>query len=72
MKRFKFIIPIMVVVAVLSLWHLSTDYSEVPLATRILIAAGGSVVSGIISYFMLRKDVHKVDPKPAEPTNKKR
>ena len=72
MKRFKFVIPIMVVVAVLSLWYLGKEYSEIPLATRILITAGGSVVSGIISYFMLKNDVHKVDPKPAESFNKKR
>jgi len=72
MKRFKFVIPIMVVVAVLSLWYLGKEYSEIPLTTRILITAGGSVVSGIISYFMLKNDVHKVDPKPAETFNKKR
>ena len=72
MKRFKFVIPIMVVVAVLSLWYLGKEYSEIPLTTRILITAGGSVVSGIISYFMLKNDVHKVDPKPAESFNKKR
>lgn len=72
MKRFKFVIPIMVVVAVLSLWYLGKEYSEIPLTTRILITAGGSVVSGIISYFMLKNDVHKVDPKPSENFNKKR
>ena len=72
MKRFKFVIPIMVVVAVLSLWYLGKEYSEIPLTTRILITAGGSVVSGIISYFMLKNDVHKVDPRPAETYNKKR
>lgn len=72
MKRFKFVIPIMVVVAVLSLWYLGKEYSEIPLTTRILITAGGSVVSGIISYFMLKNDVHKVDPKPAESFNKRR
>lgn len=72
MKRFKFVIPIMVVVAVLSLWYLGKEYSEIPLTTRILITTGGSVVSGIISYFMLKNDVHKVDPKPAESFNKKR
>ncbi|MGB3261614.1 hypothetical protein [Paenisporosarcina sp.] len=71
MKRFKFVIPIMVVVAVLSLWYLGKEYSEIPLTTRILITAGGSVVSGIISYFMLKNDVHKVDPKPSENFNKK-
>ncbi|WP_394189485.1 hypothetical protein [Paenisporosarcina quisquiliarum] len=66
MKRFRFVIPIMVVVAILAIWFLKKDYSEVPLVTRILIAAGGSVVSGIISYFLLRNDndSQKVDPKP--------
>jgi len=66
MNRFRFVIPIMVVVAILAIWFLKKDYSEVPLVTRILIAAGGSVVSGIISYFLLRNDddSQKVDPKP--------
>lgn len=56
MKRFRFVIPIMVVVAILAMWFLNKDHSEVPLVTRILIAAGGSIVSGIISYFLLRND----------------
>lgn len=65
MKRFFFIIPIMVVVATLSMWRLNNkDYSEIDFGTRILIVIGGSFASGIISYFLLRNDKQKMDSKP--------
>jgi len=72
MKRFSFIIPIMLIVAILAMWLLNKNHSQVPFDTRILIAAGGSIVSGIIAFFLLRSDVHKIDPKPNTPNNKKR
>lgn len=70
MKRFKFVIPIMVVVAILAMWLLNKDHSGVPLQSRIMIAFGGSILSGIITYFLLKDDVQKVDPKPID--NKKK
>ena len=72
MKRLGLIIPIMIIVAFLAMWLIEKKYAEVPFDTRILIAAGGSLFSGIISYFLLRKDVHKVDPKPNNTNKKKR
>lgn len=72
MKRFSFVIPIMIVVAVLAMWYLNKEYTEVPLSSRIIIAIGGSIVSGVISFFMLKKEVHTIDPKPIANNNKKR
>jgi hypothetical protein len=72
MKRFKFIIPIMIVVLVLAIWYLNKEYTEVPMSSRIMISIGGSILSGIISFFLLKKDTHEIDPKPTTQTQKKR
>jgi hypothetical protein len=72
MKRFVLIIPIMIIVAFLAMWLIEKKYAEVPFDTRILISIGGSIFSGIIAYFLLRNDVHQVDPKPIESNKKKR
>ncbi|WP_019414423.1 hypothetical protein [Paenisporosarcina sp. TG20] len=72
MKLFRFTIPIMILVGILSMWLLGTKYSEVPYDTRILIAVGGSIVSGIITHFLLRSDTQKIDSKPSDPIKKKR
>ncbi len=72
MKKYTFIIPIMVVVAVLAMWHLNKNYSEIPFNTRILISFGGSIVSGVITYFLLKNDIQRIDPKPTDDEQKKR
>ena len=72
MKRFVLIIPIMIIVAFLAMWLIEKKYTEVPFDTRILISIGGSIFSGIIAYFLLRHDVHQVDPKSIESNKKKR
>lgn len=71
MKLFRFIIPIMIIVGILSMWLIETKYSEVPYETRILIAVGGSIVSGIITHFLLRGDSQKIDSKPSDHIKKK-
>jgi len=72
MKRFKFIIPIMIVVVVLAMWYINKEYPEVPMSSRIMISIGGSILSGIISFFLLKKDTYEIDPKPAGQNQKKR
>lgn len=72
MKRFAFIIPIMLIVAILAMWLLNKNHSQVPFDTRIIIAAGGSIASGIIAFFLLRDDFQKIDSKPIDPNKKKR
>lgn len=64
MNRFKTISIVMIVVAVLAIWILQKDHSAVHLQWRILIAAGGSVLSGGLAYFLLQKDIEHVDSKP--------
>lgn len=64
MKRLKIVIPIMIIVAFLATWILGKDYASVPLQSRILITSGGALLSGVISYFLLSKEVDQIDPKP--------
>ncbi|WP_394187726.1 hypothetical protein [Paenisporosarcina quisquiliarum] len=64
MKRFKVVIPIMVIVAILATWILGKDHSTVPLESRIFITIGGTLISGIISYFLLSNKEDQIDPKP--------
>ncbi|WP_226667936.1 TMEM199/VMA12 family vacuolar ATPase assembly factor [Metabacillus litoralis] len=51
-KRMTTIIMTMIFVAILSLWILAKDHSAVPLHFRILIAIGGSLLSGVLAYFL--------------------
>lgn len=66
MKRFKVVIPIMIIVAILATWILGKDHSAVPLESRILITIGGTLISGIISYFLLSNKEDQIDPKPKQ------
>ncbi|MED4400192.1 hypothetical protein [Metabacillus fastidiosus] len=60
-KRLKVAIPVTIVVAALSLWILEKDHSAVPLTARILIAAGGALLSGVIAFFLLQGDADRND-----------
>jgi hypothetical protein len=42
----------MILVAILAMWMLGKDYAEIELTTRILIAVGAALLSGVISYFL--------------------
>lgn len=64
MNRLKVVVPIMIIVAILAMWFLAKDYGELPLQTRVLIALGGALLSGVISYFLLHKEAEQIDPKP--------
>ncbi|MCM3164324.1 MULTISPECIES: hypothetical protein [Bacillaceae] len=61
MKLFKIVIPTTVVVFVSALWILEKDHSTVPLYIRILISLGGALLSGILTYFLMRQDAGDVD-----------
>ncbi|MBU8880401.1 histidine kinase [Bacillus sp. FJAT-29790] len=56
MKKLTFVIPIMILVAFIAMWMLKKDYSEIDLATRMIIAAGASILSGVISFFLIGAD----------------
>ncbi|MBO0962220.1 hypothetical protein J1P26_21180 [Neobacillus sp. MM2021_6] len=63
MKYLKIVIPVMVIVAVIALWMLGKYHAAVQLPMRILIAIGGALLSGIVSFTMLKLDVDRVDTK---------
>ncbi|WP_251555078.1 hypothetical protein [Neobacillus muris] len=61
MKRFLIVIFMMVVVAIVATWMLGKYHSTVQLNLRILIAIGGSLLSGVLTFFMSKQDVNRVD-----------
>ncbi|AOV06486.1 hypothetical protein [Sporosarcina pasteurii] len=56
MRIFKFVIPIMLIVAWASWAILNRNHTDVPEETRIYITIGAVIVSGIISYFLFPKN----------------
>jgi hypothetical protein len=58
MEKFPFTIPIMIIVVVIAMWMLGKDYSEINIMTRIMIAVGAGIFSGLISFFLFRFDNH--------------
>ncbi|MEL3973547.1 histidine kinase [Rossellomorea oryzaecorticis] len=55
-KRFIITIPIMLVVFLVGNSYLGKAYTEVPEGTRMLIVLGGTLLSGIISFFLFKPD----------------
>lgn len=61
-KRFKFVIPIMVIVAVSSIYMVENYYAEVPSLNQLLITIGATLLSGVIAYFLFpQQGENKVD-----------
>jgi hypothetical protein len=56
MRKFSVTIPIIIIVVVIALWMLDKDYSEINIMTRIMIAVGAGIFSGLISFFLFRFD----------------
>ena len=64
-KRFKYVIPVMVVVAIGSIIMLTTKYEEVATKDAILIGVVATIFSGMIAYQIFpNNDEKKPDPKP--------
>ncbi|KMY33653.1 hypothetical protein ACZ11_00760 [Lysinibacillus xylanilyticus] len=51
-KRFKFVIPVMVIVAIGSVYMLRNYYAEVPNLDQLLITISATLVSGVLAYFL--------------------
>lgn len=51
-KRFKFVIPVMVIVAIGSVYMLRNYYAEVPDLDQLLITIVATLVSGVLAYFL--------------------
>lgn len=54
MKRLILTILTMIFVLALAIWWLGEKYMEIDFQTRIIISAGASVFSGLISYLMFK------------------
>ncbi|CAM5312379.1 Acyltransferase OS=Lysinibacillus sphaericus OX=1421 GN=LS41612_00935 PE=4 SV=1 [Lysinibacillus sphaericus] len=50
-KRFKFVIPVMVIVAIGSVYMLTNYYAEVPDLNQLLITICATLISGVLAYF---------------------
>ncbi|MCP3763981.1 histidine kinase [Domibacillus sp. A3M-37] len=59
-KRFVFIIPIMVIVFSVATWMLNKDYAMIERDIRLLISAGAAVLSGIITFFLMKGDAENL------------
>jgi ABC-type transport system involved in cytochrome c biogenesis permease component len=61
-KRFKFVIPVMVIVAIGSVYMLRNYYAEVPDLDQLLITIGATLVSGVLAYFLFpQQGENKID-----------
>jgi Na+-translocating ferredoxin:NAD+ oxidoreductase RnfD subunit len=50
------IIPIMFLVAVASYCMLDKYYSEIEFGSKIMLIIGGTLLSGVISFFLFKED----------------
>ncbi|HBT71961.1 MAG TPA: hypothetical protein DEB37_06690 [Lysinibacillus sp.] len=61
-KRFKFVIPVMVIVAIGSVYMLRNYYAEVPSVERLLITICATLGSGVLAYFLFpQQGDNKID-----------
>ncbi|CAM5324525.1 Acyltransferase OS=Lysinibacillus sphaericus OX=1421 GN=LS41612_00935 PE=4 SV=1 [Lysinibacillus sphaericus] len=61
-KRFKFVIPVMVIVAIGSVYMLTNYYAEVPDLNQLLITICATLISGVLAYFLFpQQGENKVD-----------
>lgn len=61
-KRFKFVIPIMVIVAISATYMVDRYYAEVPSSNQLLITIGATILSGVLAYFLFpQQGENKVD-----------
>lgn len=72
MKRFIFVIPVMVLVFSIAAWMLNKDFSMIDTQTRTLISTGASVFSGIITFFLMRSDIEHITEAHRERQDAKR
>lgn len=56
LKAFKFVVPIMIIVAWASWAMLSRNHTDVPEDTRVLITVAAVLFSGVISYFLFPRN----------------
>lgn len=65
-RRLKFVIPIMVIVAVTAIFMLVNYYEEVPTSHKVLIVFSATIFSGFLAHGLFPHDqISKIDEKPA-------
>ncbi|SOC21788.1 hypothetical protein SAMN05880501_11362 [Ureibacillus xyleni] len=65
-RRLKFVIPTMVIVAIVGIYMLNNYYQDVPTDHRPLIIISTTLLSGILAYKLFpHDDESPIDPKPA-------
>ncbi|MDN4494057.1 hypothetical protein [Ureibacillus aquaedulcis] len=70
-RRFKFVIPSMVIVAVGAILMLRNYFPEVSTRDGVLLVVIATIFSGFIAYILFPHDnEEKPDPKPVEPKKK--
>lgn len=70
-RRFKFVIPSMVITAVGAILMLRNYFQDVSLRDSVLIVVFATLFSGFIAYMMFPQDVEKEpDPKPGNSKRK--
>ncbi|OXS74517.1 hypothetical protein [Domibacillus enclensis] len=73
LKRFVFVIPVMVIVFSVATWMLNKDYAMIERDIRLLISGGAAVFSGVITFFLMKGDAeHLVDAHRERKENKKK
>ncbi len=60
MKRFIFVVPTMILVFSIAVWMLDKDYAMINSETRLLIATGASVFSGVLTFFLMKGDAEQL------------
>lgn len=61
MRAFKFVIPIMLIVAWVSWFILGRNHTEVPESSRVWITIGAVILSGIVAYFLFPRNEENKD-----------
>nr|WP_106781887.1 acyltransferase [Lysinibacillus timonensis] len=62
-QRSKFVVPTMVIVAIISIIILN-NYNDVTTYHKVLIIISGTLFSGILSAVLFPQNEHKIDEKP--------
>lgn len=72
MKQFIFVIPVMVLVYSIAMWMLNKDYPMIDTQVQMLISVGPSVISGLITFILMRRDVERITDAHRERKESKR
>ncbi|WP_299089133.1 hypothetical protein [uncultured Metabacillus sp.] len=64
MNRIRIVIPTMIAVLIMAMWLLEKDFSTISIYVRVFIALGGALLSGVLTFILMKQDVSGSDKKP--------